>query len=86
MKTDSLLDKDWSGVVARLGGAASLNTSARASKAFQRPRGIRDAVVLSHLILACCLGERGPRATAAWTSPTCQIRPFCIGYAIVATG
>jgi Transposase DDE domain len=68
MKTDSLLDKDWSGVVARLGGVASLNASARATKAFMRPRGIRDPVVLLRLILAYCLGERGLRATAAWAA------------------
>ena len=68
MKTDSLLNKDWSSVVARLGGAASLNTTARATKAFLRPREIRTAVDLLHLILGYCLGERGLRATAAWAA------------------
>ena len=66
MKTDSLLDEDWSRVVTRLGGAASLDQTARATRAFLRPREIRCAVDLLRLILAYCLGERGLRATAAW--------------------
>jgi hypothetical protein len=66
--TDSLLNQDWLSVIARLGGAASLNATARATKAFLRPRGIRDAVDLLRLVLAYCLGERGLRATAAWAA------------------
>ena len=68
MKTDSLLSKDWSGVLRRLGGAASLEMTARASKAFMRPREIRCAVDLLRLILAYCLGEQGLRAVAAWAA------------------
>lgn len=68
MKTDSLLNKDWSSVVARLGGAASLDQTARVTKAFQRPREIRRATDLLRLVLAYCLGERGLRATAAWAA------------------
>ena len=68
MKTDSLLNKDWLSVVARLGGAASLTISARETKAFVRPREIRDAVDLLRLILAYCLGGRGLRAIAAWAA------------------
>ena len=68
MKTDSLSNKDWSSVVARLGGAASLGATARATKAFVFGREIRSAVDLLRLILAYCLGERGLRATAAWAA------------------
>jgi hypothetical protein len=68
MKTDSLLSKDWSAVVTRLGGAASLDRTARATKAFLRPREIRCAVDLLRLVLSYCLGERGLRATAAWAA------------------
>jgi hypothetical protein len=68
MKTDSLLNKDWGRVITRLGGATSLNVSARATKAFVRPRGIRCAADLLRLVLAYCLGERGLRATAAWAA------------------
>ena len=68
MKPDSLLNEDWSSVVTRLGGAASLDQTARAAKAFLRPREIRSAVDLLRLILAYCLGERGLRATAAWAA------------------
>jgi hypothetical protein len=66
MKTGSLLDKDWSSVVTRPGGATALNATARATKASPRPREIRCAVDLLRLILAYCLGDRGLRATAAW--------------------
>jgi hypothetical protein len=68
MKADSLLNKVWSSVVARLGGAASLDQTARATNAFLRPREIRCATDLLRLVLACCLGERGLRATAAWAA------------------
>jgi len=68
MKTDSLLNEDWSGVVTQLGGTVSLNQTARATKAFRRPREIRCAVDLLRLVLAYCLGERGLRATAAWAA------------------
>jgi hypothetical protein len=68
MNTDSRLNKDWSSVVTRLGGVASLDITARATKAFVRPRAIRHPVDLLRLILAYCLGERGLRATAAWAA------------------
>lgn len=42
--------------------------SARETKAFVRPREIRNAVDLLRLILAYCLGERGLRLTAAWAT------------------
>jgi Transposase DDE domain len=64
----SILTRDWQGIVARLGGAARLEASARQTKAFQRARGIGSAADLLRLILAYCLGERGLRSTAAWAT------------------
>src|ERR1700716_2647191 len=66
MRHESLVNEDWTSLVARLGGAEALNVTARATKAFVRPREIRNAVDLLRLILAYCLGERGLRLTAAW--------------------
>jgi hypothetical protein len=68
MRHESLVNEDWSHVVARLGGADALNTTARETKAFLRPREITNAVDLLRLILAYCLGERGLRLTAAWAT------------------
>ena len=66
MRHESLVNEDWSNIVARLGGADVLNATARETKAFLRPREITNAVDLLRLILAYCLGERGLRLTAAW--------------------
>jgi Transposase DDE domain len=66
MRHESLVNEDWSNVVVRLGGADTLNATARETKAFLRPREITNAVDLLRLILAYCLGERGLRLTAAW--------------------
>jgi len=68
MTHESLVRRDWAGVVARLGGAETLNRTARETKAFVRPREIKSAVDLLRLILAYCLGERGLRLTAAWAT------------------
>jgi hypothetical protein len=68
MTHESLVNQDWEGVVARLGGAEMLDLSARETKAFRRPRVIDNAVDLLRLILAYCLGERGLRSTAAWAT------------------
>lgn len=65
---ESLLNRDWQNVVARLGGATKLDASARETKAFLRPREIKSAVDLLRMILAYCLGERGLRLTAAWAT------------------
>jgi len=62
------VNQDWTNVVARLGGAETLKITARATKAFLRPREITSAVDLLRLILAYCLGERGLRSTAAWAT------------------
>src|ERR1700755_1643156 len=68
MTHESLVNQDWNGLVARLGGAEMLNLTARETKAFLRPREITNAVDLLRLILAYCLGERGLRLTAAWAT------------------
>src|SRR6202051_536548 len=68
MRHESLVNQDWNGVVARLGGAEMLNVTARETRAFLRPREITNAVDLLRLILAYCLGERGLRLTAAWAT------------------
>lgn len=68
MTSESVVNEDWRGVVARLGGAETLTATARETKAFVRPREITNAVDLLRLILAYCLGERGLRSTAAWAT------------------
>ena len=68
MRHESLLNRDWAGIVARLGGAETLNVTARETKAFVRPREISNAVDLLRLILAYCLGDSGLRLTAAWAT------------------
>src|SRR3954454_12965686 len=61
----SLVTDDWDAIVARLGGAEALETGARLTGAFLRPRKIRSAVDLLRFTLAYCLGEMGLRLTAA---------------------
>src|SRR3954471_4485936 len=68
MKHASLLNRDWRHIVDRLGGAPAIEASARATKAFQRARGIPGAVVLLRLVLAYGLRQGGLRSTAAWAS------------------
>jgi Transposase DDE domain len=68
MTPESLVSQDWHGVVARLGGAKALETSAQETNAFLRARKIKTAVDLLRLVLAYCLGERGLRLTAAWAA------------------
>src|SRR6202011_2719529 len=38
MRHESLVNEDWTNVVVQLGGAETLNTTARETKAFLRPR------------------------------------------------
>jgi hypothetical protein len=68
MTHESLLSRDWQGVVERLGGAESLEASARETKAFLRARVLENAITLLRFILAYCLGERGLRSTTAWAT------------------
>jgi hypothetical protein len=68
MTRDSLLNRDWAGVVEWLGGAAALESSARETKAFQRPRAFKCAVDMLSLVLAYCVGAGGSRSVAAWAA------------------
>jgi hypothetical protein len=68
MTPESRLNRDWQDIVRRLGGAKAVETSARETKAFQRPRVVGSAVDLLRMVLAYCLGERGLRSTATWAA------------------
>src|SRR5580704_1147404 len=68
MTHESLLHRDWNYIVRRLGGAASLERSARETGAFVQARVIKSAVDLLRLIFAYCLGDHGLRLTAAWAT------------------
>jgi hypothetical protein len=68
MAHESLVNRDWSSIVARLGGRSHLETSARRTKAFVRARVIASATDLLRMILAYCLGEQGLRSASAWAS------------------
>jgi hypothetical protein len=61
-------DTDWTYIVNRLGGAASLDASARDTKAFLRARVIENAADLLRMVLAYCMGAGGLRCTAAWAT------------------
>lgn len=45
MTHESLVTQDWESVVAQLGGATMLKDSARETKAFLRPREIKNAML-----------------------------------------
>lgn len=68
MTHESLFDRDWDGLIERLGGPATLEASARQTGAFRRARAIQTAVDLLRMILAYCLGKRGLRSTTAWAT------------------
>jgi hypothetical protein len=68
MTHESFSSQDWNSVVSRLGGAATLESGARETKAFLRARVIDSAVDLLRMILAYCLGKGGLRSTAAWAT------------------
>jgi hypothetical protein len=68
MTHESLVNRDWKHIVARLGGATNLEVSARETKALLRARAIASAVDLLRMILAYCLGAGGLRSTTAWAS------------------
>src|SRR6185436_2525022 len=68
MTPESFVTREWESVVAQLGGAETLEASARETKAFLRPRVLASAVDLLRMILAYCLSHRGLRSTAAWAT------------------
>jgi hypothetical protein len=68
MTHESLVDDGWAETVELLGGEELIAESARQTKAFQRPRGIRSARDLLRLTLAYCLGKVGMRAIVAWAA------------------
>jgi hypothetical protein len=68
MTPESFFAQDWESVVTRLGGAETLEASARETKAFLRPRVFASAVDLLRMILAYCLSHQGLRSTAAWAT------------------
>ncbi len=78
MRSESLVNRDWAGVVARLGGAEALKLTARQTKAFVRAREIGSAVDLLRLIMAYCLGEQGLRSTAAWATSVGLVDISCV--------
>jgi len=68
MTHESHIMQGWEAFVGRLGGENSLKASARVTKAFLRPRGIRSPIDMLRMILAYCLGCCGLRATSAWAA------------------
>ena len=68
MSNETLVTRDWLQLVERLGGAEVLETSARETKAFLRPREIKCAVDLLRFVFAYCLGAGGLRSAAAWAT------------------
>ena len=68
MTHESLLTEGWEDFIERLGGENALTTTAKATKAFLRPRGIRSPLDMLRMILAYCLGCSGLRATSSWAA------------------
>lgn len=68
MTHSPLLNELWETTLIRLGGAGGLAASARATRAFVRPREVKTAPDLLRLILAHCLGGLGLRSTAVWSA------------------
>jgi len=68
MTHESLLNDLWQSTLARLGGDAAVEASAREKGAFARARGVASAADLLRLILAYCLGGMGLRSTSAWAA------------------
>jgi hypothetical protein len=68
MTPASLLNELWQTSLTRLGGTATIEASARETRAFLRPRAVKSAADLLRLILAYCLGGLGLRSTSAWAA------------------
>ncbi|MHB9362983.1 transposase [Mesorhizobium sp. W067] len=65
---ESLVDDGWAETIELLGGEELIAGSARETKAFLRPRGVRSASDLLRLTLAYCLGKVGMRGVVAWAA------------------
>lgn len=68
MTQEVLLNEHWQSVLARLGGKAAVEASARETGAFLRARAVGCAADLLRLVLAYCLGSMGLRLTSAWAA------------------
>jgi hypothetical protein len=68
MTHESLLNDLWQSALARLGGDAAVEASAREKGAFARARGVASAADLLRLVLGYCLGGMGLRSTSAWAA------------------
>ena len=68
MTHELLLNELWQTALARLGGTAAIEASAREMGAFLRARGVSCATDLLRLVLAYCLGGMGLRSTSAWAA------------------
>lgn len=68
MTHESLVDDGWAETIELLGGEELIAGSARETKAFLRPRGVRSATDLLRLTLAYCLGKVGMRGVVAWAA------------------
>jgi hypothetical protein len=68
MTHESLLNDLWQSTLARLGGNAAVEASAREKGAFARARSVASAADLLRLVLAYCLGSMGLRSTSAWSA------------------
>lgn len=75
-----LLNQDWQATVEQLGGAAALDQSARATKAFTRVRQFKSAVDLLRMVLAYCLGDVGLRSTAVWAAAVGLVDVSNVGF------
>lgn len=65
MEHTQLDSREWSHIVARLGGTEALTLSAREHRAFLRPRGVRSAEALLRLLLMYGPGGHSLRSLAA---------------------
>lgn len=68
MTHESVVDDGWAETIELLGGEGLIAQSARETKAFLRPRGVRSASDLLRLTLAYCLGKVGLRGIVAWAA------------------
>jgi hypothetical protein len=68
MTHESVLNEHWEAALARLGGTAAIEASAREMRAFLRGRAVKSAADLLRLTLAYCLGGMGLRLTSAWAA------------------